>query len=137
MPFRSDSRRAGGGRRGERGTTLIESMAALALLALSAASMGGLLQQQMRWAATNHLADIANSLAAEELEQMRAQPYAAMSGATRTVTQGAVVFTVATRVLADTPAKNMKKVTVTVTWNEPRGAKNVAISTVFSQIRRS
>ncbi len=127
----------GGARRGERGVTLIESVVAIALLALSAASLGGLLQQQMRSAASNHLADLANSLAAEELEEMRALPYAAMTAKARTVSQGAVAFTVATQVLPNAPAKNMKKVTVTVTWNEPGGAKNVTISTVFSQIRRT
>lgn len=127
LPFAAD----------QRGVTLIESLVAIALLALSAAAIGGLLTQQIRQAASNQLSTVAYGIAAEELENMRGLPYAAMSGGSHQQVLGDVVFVVSTEVLSNVPAANMKKVTVEVSWNEPQGARDVAMSTVYTAVQKS
>jgi len=122
---------------GERGLSLIESLVAIAIVALSAASIGGLITHQIRQAASNELATKAYALAAEELEEMRGLPYATMSNASRDEVVGSVVFAVQTTVASGVPAANMKKITVVVSWKEPEGTRDVTISTVYTSVQRS
>ena len=118
----------------QRGITLIESLIALALLAIGAAVIGNFMTGQMRHASANHLADRAYSLAADELERMRALPFSEMEAATRTESEGEIDFAIATEVDAGVPAPNMKSIEVEVSWNAPGGRKAIELRTVYAQV---
>ena len=40
------------------------------------------------------------------------------------------------RSLNDTPADGLKQITVNVSWNDPLGAKNVAVHTIYTEVQR-
>ncbi len=123
-------------RRGERGFSLIETLVALSLFAMTAATMGQFLVVQIRHAANNHLQTKAYSLAAEQLEATRALRFNDMLASTKTVAFNGVQYTVATDVDDDTPSNGLKTIEVDVSWNDPTGPKNVSVSTVYTEVRR-
>lgn len=120
--------------RSQRGAMLVESLVAIALLALGAASVGGFMSSQIRHASASHLSSQAYSLAADELERVRARPWTEVTSSTRNEKVGDIEFAVDTAVLADVPAKNVKSISVAVEWNEPGGARHVEVHTVYTQI---
>lgn len=120
--------------RSQRGVTLIESLIALALLALGAAAIGDFMTSQIRHAATNHITTQAYSHAADELERIRALPFAEMLGGTRKVTTGEIDYTIHATVNSGVPAPSMKAVAVTVSWHDPLGARSIDVHTVYTQV---
>ncbi len=123
-------------RRGAGGFSLIETLVALSLFAMTAATMGQFLVVQIRHASNNHLQTKAYSLAAEQLEATRALRFNDMLASTRTVAFNGVQYTVATDVDDDTPSNGLKTIEVDVSWNDPTGPKNVSVSTVYTEVRR-
>ncbi len=123
-------------RRGTGGFSLIETLVALSLFAMTAATMGQFLVTQIRHASNNHLQTKAYSLAAEQLEATRALRFNDMLASTRTVAFNGVQYTVATDVDDDTPSNGLKTIEVDVSWNDPTGPKNVSVSTVYTEVRR-
>lgn len=122
--------------RNERGSTLLETVVAVGLFALTAATMGDFLRQQIRAGGANANYSTAYALAAEEFEDIRAMPYDDILSRTASSSQGAVTFAVDTAVVNDTPAPNMKKITVNVNWKEPGGPQNVTVHSIYTAIRR-
>ncbi len=120
----------------ERGATLLETMVALGLFAMAAATTGDFLVQQIRSTSQNNHYTVAYSVAEEHLETVRAEPYSTMSATTDQVVKGAVVFDISTTVEADTPAPNLKQVTVNVGWDEPGGRGDVEVQTIYTAVRR-
>jgi hypothetical protein len=98
--------------------------------------MGSFLTQQIRAGGTNYNYATAYSLAAEEFEDLRALRYADIADRSSTLTSGAMTFTVATAVDADTPAANMKQITINVSWRDLDGDKTIALHTIYTEIRR-
>lgn len=131
-----DDRRRRGGLHGEAGVTLLETLVALGLFAITVATMGDFVVQQIRQSATNNHYSVAYSIAEEQLESVRALSYADMVPESGEVQKGSVTFRYSTDVVDDSPAPNLKTVTVNVDWNEPAGAKNVALETVYTAVRR-
>jgi type II secretory pathway pseudopilin PulG len=123
-------------RSNERGVTLIETVVAVGLFALTAATMGSFLTFQVRAGGSNHNSGIAYSLAAEELEDLRAVAYDDIISRSSSFTSGSLTFELQTTVDDDTPAPNMKRITVAVNWAEPNGNKNVTVHTIYTEIRR-
>jgi len=119
-----------------RGVTLTETMVALTLFALCSSAIGQLMTTQIRLASSNNLTSRAYALAEEELEAIRALDYADITSASRTLDVGNVHFGVATVVQTNVPAVNLKTITVTVSWNEPTGSKNVTLNTIYTAIKR-
>jgi Tfp pilus assembly protein PilV len=113
---------------------LIESLVALALLALGAAAIGNFMTGQIRHTENNYLSDRAYALAAEEVERIRSLPFAEMTGDSHTEEKGAIVFEVDSSVRSDTPGPNMNSVEVSVRWNAPGGAHEIALRTVYAQV---
>ena len=64
----------------ERGFTLIETLASLAVFALAAGAIGNLLVTQIRLETSNAIATTATSLAAKELEDLRSLDYGSIPG---------------------------------------------------------
>jgi len=122
--------------RGQRGMTLLETMIALSLFALTAATMSQFLVAQIRHASNNNLQTRAYSLAEEALEDMRAQRFNDMASSSKLVTDGAMNYTVATTVNNDTPSDGLKSINVNVSWKDPGGSRNVLVSTIYTEVRR-
>ena len=122
--------------RDQRGVSLIETVVSLGLFALSAATMGDFLVQQVRANTGNYNHTTAYSLAAEEFEGIRSLDYDDIVSRTTTHDDGAIRFTVDTTVLPNNPDVNMKQITVDVGWNEPGGSKHVTLQSIYTSVRR-
>lgn len=122
--------------RGDAGVTLLETLVALGLFAISVATMGDFVVQQIRQSSTNNHYSVAYSIAEEQLESVRALSYADMAAESGSIQKGSVTFRYSTAVVNNSPAPNLKKITVNVDWDEPAGAKNVALETVYTAVRR-
>jgi Tfp pilus assembly protein PilV len=120
----------------QRGASLIETVVSLGLFAISAATMGDFLVQQVRANTGNYNHTTAYSLAAEEFEDIRNLDYDSIASRTTTRDDGAIRFTIGTTVLPDTPEENMKQITVDVGWNEPGGSRHVTLHSIYTSIRR-
>lgn len=122
--------------RSQRGATLLETVVAVGLFALTAATMGDFLRQQIRTGGANANYSTAYSLAAEEFEDIRALPYDDIVSRSATLSQGTITFAVNTAVSNDTPQANMKQITVNVNWKEPNGPQNVTVHSIYTSVRR-
>ena len=122
----------------EDGVTLLETLVALGLFAVTAATMGNFLVAQIRMSSSNYLYSQAYVLAEQQLETLRALPqYTDIVPASTTTSVGGTQFTVATGVLNDTPADGLKQITVNVSWQDNLGSRNVAVQTVYTQVQRN
>lgn len=122
---------------GEAGISLLETVVALGLFAISAATMGSFLVQQIRFATTNYLYTQAYSLAERQLEATRALRYDAMAADSKAITIGGTRYTVQTQVVNNSPETGMKRITVDVGWKEPLGTRNVSVYTVYTEVQRN
>jgi len=120
----------------QRGSSLVETIVALGLFAISAATTGDFLVQQIRHAAQNNHYSIAYSMAEEHLEAVRAARYVDMVPRSQQVQKGDLTFDISTTVLKDVPAPNLKKIKVQVNWNEPGGSQQVEVETIYTAVRR-
>jgi len=109
---------------------------ALGLFALTAATMGDFLRQQIRTGGANDNYSTAYSLAAEEFEDIRALPFDEITSRTASLSQGTITFAVDTAVVDNTPSPNMKRITVNVNWKEPTGTQNVTVHSIYTAVRR-
>lgn len=114
----------------------METMVALTLFALCSSAIGRLMTSQIRMASTNNLTSRAYALAEEELENIRALDYSDIASNSRTLDLGNVHFSLATVVQANVPATNLKTITVTVSWDEPAGSRNVSLNTIYTAVKR-
>lgn len=122
--------------RDQRGITLIETVVALSLFAVTAATMSSFLVAQIRHASNNHLQTRAYAIAEDQLEATRTLRYNDMQSSTKQVSVGAVRYTVATSVTANTPANGLKTINVNVSWADPTGPKTIDVSTIYTEVRR-
>ena len=120
----------------QRGISLIETLVALGLFAMTAATMGKFMVTQIRMASTNHLHTKALAMAAEQLETTRALRFNDMVSGSKTKAVGGVTFTVQTTVNDDTPTNGLKSIAVNVGWKDPLGQKNVTVNTIYTEVRR-
>ena len=119
-----------------RGVSLVETLVALSLFAVSAAAVGDFLRHQIRMASNNNLTGTAYSLAEKELEDIRALDYDDIVSRSSTKLLGSVTYALATTAEPNVPAANMKRITVNVTWQEPLGTKNVTVYAIYTDIKR-
>jgi prepilin-type N-terminal cleavage/methylation domain-containing protein len=122
---------------GERGFTLIETLASLGVFAIAAGAIGNLMVTQLRLETRNAIATTATTLAAKELEDLRSLDYGSIPvSRTSTTTVGALRYTVTTRTVFDTPAAQMATITTVVTWSEPLGPKSYTVSAIYTDVTR-
>ncbi|MGH7786212.1 MAG: type IV pilus modification PilV family protein [Candidatus Binatia bacterium] len=120
----------------QRGVTLLETVVALGLFAMSAATIGTFMVSQIRHASSNDLYTKAYALAEEELEATRALRFDDMADGTRTVQLGGMSYTVVKQVDDDTPASGLKQIQVDVNWSDSGGPRNVSVHTIYTEVRR-
>jgi general secretion pathway protein I len=121
-------------RRRTRGFSLLEVLSAMTLFALVASGVGALAVGSLRHSITNRHGTAAAMLAQQQLEDLRSRAYADILPTSSSVTVSGQSYGISTAVLDDNPAANMKKITVTVTWQGPEGSKSYAVQTVFTAI---
>lgn len=122
----------------QRGVTLLETLVALSLFAITAATMGNFLVSQIRRSASNYLYTQAYVLAEQQLESLRALPdYTTIVPSSTNASVSGTSFNVATNVLNNTPADGLKQITVNVSWHDNFGAQNVAVQTIYTQVQRN
>jgi prepilin-type N-terminal cleavage/methylation domain-containing protein len=121
---------------GQHGFSMVETLVALGIFALTAGTMGNYLVQQIRLSSTNYLYTQAYALAEEQLEATRALRYNDMVGGSKTAAIGGATFVVATEIQDDVPANGLKQIKVDVTWSDEQGLKNVAVQTIYTEVQR-
>jgi type II secretory pathway component PulJ len=114
--------------------SLLEVLAAISLFAIVASGTGALAAQSMLRTAQNRHASAATMLVQQELERVRGVLYANITNASATKVMGAQSYTLTTGVLDNTPAANMKQVTVRVDWTGPEGAKSYQVQTIYTDV---
>ena len=119
-----------------RGASLLETLVALGLLAVTAATMSRFLVQQVRASSTNHLQTVAYALAAEALESARAERMEELASETSHHDEGSVRFDISTEVEDDTPADGLKTITARVSWHSPGGAHSIEVPVIYTEVRR-
>lgn len=120
----------------QRGLSLIETVVALGLFALTAATMGNYLVSQVRRSSSNYLYTQAYALAQDQLESTRALRYNDMVPGSTTSSIGGTSFTVQTQIQNDTPADGLKQITVNVSWKDMQGPQNVAVQTIYTEVQQ-
>jgi Tfp pilus assembly protein PilV len=120
----------------QRGVSLIETMTALSLFALSAATMGDFLTHQIRAAGSNTNYTVAHEIGVEELENLRSLLYEEMESGTHQVQKGGMLYEITTTVDDNVPAANMKSISVDIGWGEPGGQRHVVLETIYTAVTR-
>ena len=118
----------------QRGTTLIECVAAIVLFAIAAAAIGDLLAEQIQMQRSNGTTTTAISVAAAELEDVRTLNYDDMANRSSTTVVDGVTYNLETSVVANSPQQNMKTVHTTVVWTEPTGAKSYTLHSIYTDV---
>lgn len=122
--------------RNQYGVSLLETVAALSLFALSAATMGDFLTHQIRAAGTNRNYMVAHEMGVEELENIRALLFEEIASETRQIEKDGMVYEIETSVDDNVPAPNMKSISVDIGWNEPDGERHVVLETIYTAVTR-
>jgi type IV pilus modification protein PilV len=113
-------------RKGEQGFTMLEVLIGMALLLIGLLAVA---QMQVMTTITNSTANqrtTAITLAQDQLETLRTRPYANIE--TPPLSDSSGIYARSWNVETNTPATNMKRVTVTVSW---RG-KQVQLQTIIA-----
>jgi type II secretory pathway pseudopilin PulG len=133
----------------DHGATLIETLVALALFGISIAAIGNLLTCHIRRAGTNSTYTTAVSMAEQEIEDLRSLGYTAIASRTTQVpscnsssswwcatepSTGAIQYTITTTVVPDSPATNMKSITIAVNWQEPNGLQTYTLNAIYTAV---
>jgi len=120
--------------RDQRGTTLVECVAAIVLFAIAGAAIGDLLTQQIQMQRSNGTTSTAISVAADELEDVRTLNYGDMTNRSSSTVVDGVTYNLETSVMANAPRQNMKTVYTTVVWSEPTGAKSYTLQAIYTDV---
>lgn len=118
------------------GSSLLEALVSLSLLAILTAAVGTFLTGHVRRSAWTYQRTYAYSLAQQELEEMRALDYDNLVSRAKTVPSGSATYTVSTTVVPNSPAPQLKTVSVTVSWTDQRGPQSITVATAYAQVRR-
>lgn len=122
---------------GESGFTLVETLVAMVIFAISSLAMASLLTTGIRQASENNVTSQAIALAQEELEDVRTYRYVDMAPApARTVlsAKGGIAFTITRTVINNNPALGMSRVTVTVAWNSHGAPRTYETESIFTRL---
>lgn len=119
--------------RASRGFTLIEIVVAIVMLAFGVLASASLTAALMRSnsGVTNRTRAI--EILREKVEDLQSETYFDIASGNDAVTVGGVTFSRSWAVAADTPAANLKTITLTATWNDRQGSHTVSNQTIRGQ----
>jgi len=100
----------------ERGLSIIETLIAVALIAIAILGSAAGTSMVIKSNKTNYVMTVAINLAQDKLEELKANPTALASGGPVTDSIDGVTFSRSWTVTNNTPMTGMKKIDVTVTW---------------------
>ncbi|HEU4344876.1 MAG TPA: prepilin-type N-terminal cleavage/methylation domain-containing protein [Candidatus Binatia bacterium] len=121
------------------GFTLIEMLVAVLVLTIGLLGTAGLTAQVVQGNFFSKNITSATVIAQTQLESVQNKGYAgattaSFSSAAASVNMGGVSFSRTTTIAENSPASNMKTVTVTVTWNENNNVgRAVTLETILAQ----
>jgi prepilin-type N-terminal cleavage/methylation domain-containing protein len=120
-----------------KGFTLVEVLVAMVIFAIVSLAVTMMMVTSTKLASENGMASEAVALAQETLEDLRAVPFANMTGGSTVVmsSKGVVPLNVSWTVAGNSPGPNMNTIVVTVNWNQQGVAKNYDVQSVFANIR--
>jgi prepilin-type N-terminal cleavage/methylation domain-containing protein len=116
----------------QEGFTFIEVLQALAISTIGLLALSSLTMGTIRANGTARRMTAAATFAEAKLEDLRQQPYAAVSSGLDTATDDGVAFSRVWGVCTNCPIQGTKEVTVTVQWME-RTQQTVTLQTVLSE----
>lgn len=122
---------AGGLVRDQRGMGIVETMFAIAIMAVAFLGMAGVQAVSSKAQTLGRNTDVATSLVAQALEQMHRMPFAAIASGTTTTDAGGIRFNLAKTVSSLGTAKRIEAV---ATWNDRFGARTLRMATIVSQV---
>jgi prepilin-type N-terminal cleavage/methylation domain-containing protein len=119
--------------RGRRGFTLIEIVVAIVLLAFGVLASASLTAALMRSnsGVTNRTRGVETLRL--KVEELQSQTYAEVASGNDTATVGGVTFNRAWTVTPNSPAANLKTITLTVTWTDRQGNHTATNQTIRAQ----
>jgi prepilin-type N-terminal cleavage/methylation domain-containing protein len=127
------------GRSGSGGYTLIECMIALFVFGFVLAGLAYLMLSTINLNTQARRYTAATTLAHAKLEAIRAAGYAAAASSPTPEslnetggTTGAAFYSRAWTVATATPVANSKTVTVTVTWSDQQGSRNIQLQSIVT-----
>jgi len=119
------------------GSSLIEMLVATTIFAFAFIATASLLVNSTRLVALNELASEAVVIAQEQLEDLRARPFANMEevcgSASVPSSKGGVSFTVDCTIVEDAAA-GVNEVTVTVSWSDHGEGYEYEVQGIFAQV---
>ena len=121
-------------RRARAGFTLVEVLVALVLFAIVASGLAAFAVQSIRRTSDTRAATGAVLIAQERLENLRSLEYDDIAGSITTETLDGMDYGVDVDVDDDTPAANMKQVTINVDWDSPMGSRSYVLETILTDI---
>ena len=123
------------GHRVRRGFTLIDTMLAILLFAISTVAIVEVMRQAQGNSADGENTLLATQLAQRRLEELRTTTYANLANEVKATIASPSGFSQFSRqVTVTTPYTNLKQIVVTVYWNAAGGETNVSLQTYRSNI---
>ena|SRR2546426_2082915 len=102
----------------ESGFTVIEVLVAMAIFSIGVLGFALSTTSVIKGNQTSHYLSIANALAQDKLEELKAKPASIVSGGPVTDTISSQTFSRSWTVTADLPMTGMHRIDVTVTWTD-------------------
>ncbi len=116
------------------GFTLIEVLIAMSIFAIAALAAASLILQSTSMISVNAQHSQAVTLAQQTMEDLRTLSYDDVTSGAQTSTLNNTQYAVSWLVTANSPAPEMKKIILTVSWQNKGVAKNYALETVFTKV---
>jgi prepilin-type N-terminal cleavage/methylation domain-containing protein len=117
--------------RDTRGFTIVETMVAIAIMSVAFLGLAGVHAVSSRAQSLGQNQGLARFVTDQQLELMRRSPIASVTAYTGTTVVQGVSFGIA-RTVTNVPMG--RKVTVTTTWTDRFGPRQLTISTIVSQV---
>lgn len=119
--------------RSRRGFTLIEVVVAIVMLAFGVLASASLTAALMRSnsGVTNRTRAV--EVLREKVEDLQSEQYVNIVDGNDTVTVAGILFSRSWAVASNTPAANLKRITLTVTWTDRQGSHTVSNQTIRGQ----